>query len=517
MLALFHKSIDQILADSWNQIYHASKAAFFIVFSINLLAYGFEMTNLTLHRDDVAQIFIQDHMLGHYLGRFGLGWLNYYWQNAYFMPFLQMMEAILLMSLYGILIARFWRAENAIDIALIASIVSVFPYLGQLHQYNTGMAPYSLAHLLAASAVILSTRATLFHASVAVLLYAGAFSIYQSVIANAAVIFSVWALVTLISEKSAEPLFTITFAKATFSAILSVVAGGILYLAIVSLLDIDFDYYQGAGEALSLKQHFNFVESIKTILEGSRKFFMWPENYFPDYLKKIQLAFITATLIICIWVPRGLLNKFTALLLLSLVIFSPRILQFIHPGGTYHNLTLTAYAVVIAGCVYIVNRAAHTFIRNISVIIAAFLITGYIMQCNWISTVNYLNTFAHYTTLTQVLARIRSLPGESWNGDKIMVFGNHLMMNDYPFKTAKGVATTHLDASRMQKLAWLMRENVSIEAVSENAPKALEFAQTHPVWPHPDSVGVVDGAGVVVFSNYRYNPDAHPENVNRWQ
>ena len=31
-------------------------------------------------------------------------------------------------------------------------------------------------------------------------------------------------------------------------------------------------------------------------------------------------------------------------------------------------------------------------------------------------------------------------------------------------------------------------------------PKILEFAATHSPWPHPASVGVVDGMGVVVFA-----------------
>jgi len=32
-------------------------------------------------------------------------------------------------------------------------------------------------------------------------------------------------------------------------------------------------------------------------------------------------------------------------------------------------------------------------------------------------------------------------------------------------------------------------------------PKASEYAAVHLPWPHPDSVAVVDGVGVVVLSN----------------
>ena len=77
---------------------------------------------------------------------------------------------------------------------------------------------------------------------------------------------------------------------------------------------------------------------------------------------------------------------------------APRALQFLHPHGSYHHLTLTAYAIVVAGAVMIVARSGSTLARNVSIVLAAFLLAGYVMQCNWISTVNYLNTQAHFNT-----------------------------------------------------------------------------------------------------------------------
>src|SRR6266704_3081966 len=119
MRTLINTPLEQIATDWWSRIDSASTKAFFVALAVNVLAFGFEMTNLSLHHDDVAQIFIQDTILGHYLGRFGLGWLYNYTQNHYFMPFLQLTEGIVLMSVYGIVVARFWGARKGIDIALI--------------------------------------------------------------------------------------------------------------------------------------------------------------------------------------------------------------------------------------------------------------------------------------------------------------------------------------------------------------------------------------------------------------
>jgi hypothetical protein len=52
----------------------------------------------------------------------------------------------------------------------------------------------------------------------------------------------------------------------------------------------------------------------------------------------------------------------------------------------------------------------------------------------------------------------------------------------------------------MDLLARLMRDEATFVAADETMPKVLEFAATHPSWPNPDSVGVVDGVAVVVFS-----------------
>jgi hypothetical protein len=501
MKSLYSIPLDQMLGDWWNGIDPVTKKAFFFVAGVNLLAFGFEMTNITLHHDDLFQIFIQDDILGHYLGRFGVGKLHYYGQNAYFMPFLQMIEGIVFMSAFGVLVARFWGARKVLDMTLVASIVCVFPYMAQVYQYNTSMATYSLAHLLAAAAVILSTRGSFIHVATASLLYIAAFSIYQSVIANAATIFVVWVLVNLLFIKEGHAFALRAMLRSTIGAILAVGVGGILYMVAVSFMNLEFDSSHAAGEAFNLSEGINLPYAASEIMQGTRSFFLWPENYFPNYLKKLQLLFIASAGILCLLMPKSPAGKISAVALLVLACFTPRILQLIHPAGVYHNLTLTAYALVIAGSVLIINLASRAvLIRNASMMLAFFLIAGYIMQCNWISTVNYLNTLAHYTTLTQVLARARSLPDKNWDGKKIAVVGRYNMSSAYPFKSATGVAVSYMDAFHMQHLANLMRDDVSFVEADSTMPEVLEYAATHAPWPNPASVGVVNDMGVVVFS-----------------
>ena len=220
MRSFLSTPVETTVGKWWGGIDPASKRAFLAVLVVNVLAFGFEMTNLTLNHDDVNQLDIQDTILGHYLGRFGAGWLYYYTQNHYFMPFLQMTEGMLLMSIYGVVVARFWGVRNAIGIALIAAILCVFPYMAHVYQYNTSMVIDPLAHLLAALAVVFSVRATLRHVALAAALYVAAFSIYQSVAANAATIFVIWLLGKVLFEEEGKGLLLRQAVRSTVAVIL---------------------------------------------------------------------------------------------------------------------------------------------------------------------------------------------------------------------------------------------------------------------------------------------------------
>lgn len=503
MNALLNTPLETTLANGWRRIDPASRAAFFVALCVSVLGFGFEMTNLTLHHDDVNQIFIEDTILGHYLGRFGVGWLHYYMQGHFFMPFLQMAQGIVMMAICGVLVARFWGARKLLDIALVASIVCVFPYMAQLYQYNTSMATYSLAHLLAAAAVIVSVRGGVTAVLAGAVLYLAAFSIYQGVAANAVTILLVWLLMRLLFPAESPVFWSRASARSVATALLALFAGGAAYLAAVSTMTIEFDAYQSAEKAFKPGAGIDLKQSIPMVLNGTRAFLLWPETYFPGALKKLQLLLLAGAALACLLKPRAWWARGVALLLLLAACLAPRSLQLLHAEGHFHELTLTGYALLVAATVLVVLRSAPMMLRNGVALLATALVAGYLLQCNWISTVNHLNTQAHFSTLTQILARVRSLPATDWDGRTIAVVGELDMTNDYPFKRATGVASEYMRAYHMDKLARLMRDNAVIVKADEKMPGVLAFAAGRPLWPHPSSVGVVNGVGVVVLGKPR--------------
>ena len=502
--------LDQIALRAWNRIDPSSRRAFVATMVVSVLAFGFEMTNLTLHHDDISHIFIEDTILGHYLGRFGFGWFHYYTQNAYLMPFLQILQGTVFTAVYGVLIARFWGLRTTLDIALVASVVCVFPYMAQLYQYNTSVAPFPLAHLLAAAAVVLSVRATLTSTLVASLLYVGAFSIYQSVVAIAATVFLVW-LAARVAFCEEEPrLLARTLAKATGAAIAAVFMGGAVYLFCVSLLNIPFDSYQSAGDAFSLSGRRDVSQTLSVLVTGTRGFLFWPENYFPSYLKYTQLVLLASAALVCIRLSVRTPGKLAALALLGLASLSPRVLQVLHPAGTYHNLTLTGYAVFVAGCVMVILRNAGPLARNAATFAVLFLVTGYVLQCNWISTVGHLNMRAHFSTTTQILAALRSVRGTEWDGKRIVVVGHYDMPPAHPFRPGTGVTAEFMNAKHMTFMARLLRDSATFVEADATMPGVLRFAASRATWPSPDSIGVVDGVGVVVLGSSRSRDAGSP-------
>lgn len=503
MTALLHTPLETLLADAWRRVAPACRAAFVAALAVSVLAFGFEMTNLTLHHDDVNHIFIEDTILGHYLGRFGVGWLHYYTQNHFVMPFLQLAQGIAMMAVCGVLVAHFWGARKTLDLALAASVVCVFPYMAQVYQYNTTMATYTAAHLLAAVAVVLSVRATVLAVALAALLYTAAFSIYQGVAANAATILVVWWLLRLLFPGDGPALLSRPTARSSAAALLAMLGGGALYFFAVSFMTIEFDAYQSAEKALKPGGGIDLARAIPDIVNGTRSFYFWPEAYFPNYLKKIQLVFLAGAALACVLLPRPWWGKVAALLLLAAAAFAPRSLQLLHAAGNFHELTLTSYALVIAAALLIVLRAAPMLLRNGAALLAMVMLAAYVIHCNWISTVAQLNTMAHYSAMTQVLARLRALPESGWDGRTIAVVGQYAMKVEYPFRRATGVAPDYMQPFHMDKMARLMRDEARFVKADASMPGVIAFAATHPRWPHPASVGVVDGVGVVVLSKDR--------------
>jgi hypothetical protein len=500
--------LEQSITRGWHRIDRAQKAALGIVIAVSVLAFGFEMTNLTFHHDDAVYIFVDDARIGRSLGRFGFGFLHYYTQNAYIMPFLQMAQAIALMAVCGLMIARVWKLERPLDIALVAALVCVFPYMAQIYQYNFCTVPFALAHLLAAAAVMLSIRATVLSVLAAAVLYAATFSVYQAVLANAATLLAFWFLATLLFKVRDGAPVRSALLKPTVAAAVAVILGGLLYIALVAVSGKGVSHYQGADEAFAMRPKLDPTLMASLLSQGSRAFFIWPEHYFPPYLKVLQIVLVGGAALACLSLPKTWRAKAAALVVFGLALVAPRTLHLLHPGGNFHQLTLTAYAVVIAGSLMIILRGAAALLRNAAAVISLIVIAGYVMQCNWISTVNAQNTMAHFAQATQILARARSLPDSNWDGNTIVVSGSLRLFDEYPFRKTTGVSSDFINASHLQYVARLLRDNVKVVPIEEASP-TVQAATVHlPVWPHPQSVTVIEGVAVVALGKPRQVPAA---------
>jgi hypothetical protein len=64
----------------------------------------------------------------------------------------------------------------------------------------------------------------------------------------------------------------------------------------------------------------------------------------------------------------------------------------------------------------------------------------------------------------------------------------------------KLVASEFLGARHMAFIARLLRDEARFVEPDAALPGVRAFATGRPIWPHPDSVGIVDGIAVVVLS-----------------
>ena len=326
-------------------------------------------------------------------------------------------------------------------------------------------------------------------------------SIYQSVIANAAVILVIWLLAQIVQANREDASSRVTLLRASGWALAAPLAGGLLYVLAVSQIGYEARTYQHVDEAFSFEHALQPQLVVPAIIAGSKAFFLYPENYFPEFLKKLQLLLIAGGALAATLLSSGAKNKTLACLLIAAAAVSPRLLQFIHPTGQFHNLTLTAYAVLVAGLISILLKSRSNPVRSISILLCGALIWGFTVQCNWISTVGYLNHQAHFSLTNRILARLDALPADAWDGRSVAVFGRYAMPAEYPFLKATGIAPDFVDSDHMYFLARILRDKTSFIETDSAPAAAKEYALSHKPWPHQDSVGIAGGVAVVILSS----------------
>lgn len=492
--------LENIVSTAWLSIPAAYRMALVVTLLVNLAAYGFHMTNLSFHHDDVGQFFRLDGRMGHQLGRYGYSWLHHYVQGDYYLPFLQLLEAIILTTTYGLVVAHAFGLRRTADVAIAASIVSVFPYMAQLYHYDTAAFPFSVAHLLAGLGALLSLNHRRIGVVVAALLYAAAFAIYQSVLGNALAIVAFAAIFRLIAANDKDSAQGDNVALVLLRALIAIVSGGLLYVLIVKFSGVPVDSYQGADKAFSIGSGIDLPLSLSVVLKATKGALVWPENYFPLWAKQLQQVLIAMAGLYCLVSAVDVRRKCAVLILLALGLMAPRALQFLHPHGAFHNLTLTAYAVVIAGVFGIVARCSGTVVRNLALLAACLIVYAYVVQANWMATVNYLNWNAHQLTMSRILARVDALGPGGWDGRTVAVHGKLNLVDSYPYKKETGVAVSFIDEEHFQKFARLLRQDVQVVRSKEMSAELLRSVAELPTWPAAGSVQLVGNTAVVVLS-----------------
>lgn len=500
MTTNFNQTIEQFMVSLWMRTPQEYRRATPWIILIGILGFGFEMTNLSLHHDDVAQFF-HTGQTGHALGRYGYSWIHYYFQQNYYAPFFQVILGVLALTIYGLCVAATWQTTRTLDVVLVGSTLAVFPYMAQHYSYNTSLLPFSIAHAMSAAAILLCMRFNALRFISAIVLMGFAFSIYQSVIGNAIALACFATVASLINTNNQTSSIKESIGRALAIPLVAVIFGGILYLGMVAIIGIPTSTYQNADKAFTVPDTINIGMTLRLVIEGTRSFLFWPENYFPAGLKAIQLGLIAAAALACLFQPVSIAKKVVLAICAVGGLLAPRALQILHPLGTYHNLTLTAYGMVVAGAVMLALRARSNFWRNLICVATIALIFKYVMLSNWISTVNYLNYSAHQSVLTQILTRIRDFPPATITQPEVAVIGTLKMPDAYPFLSQTGIATDYISLNHLGKFSALMGQPVKFVGADHLPQPVLEVIKSVPVWPAPGSVFNAGGTVVVVLSH----------------
>ena len=220
--SLFQENILELLFKKYREIPSEKITFFWALILINLLSFGFIMSNLVLNHDDVQQSF-------NYNAWWGTGrWMAALIQEGIFqnhlLPFLTMSIGILLMLLYGFFVCRIWAINNSVNKFIVIAVLTTFPYMSNLYAYKTAQVVYPLSFLLTAIAFYLSCqkgKRTILYAG---FIYMLAFACYQVVLGLIPSLFAFLMIFMMLQQNKDKQTYKL--ALQIFSAVL---LGAILY------------------------------------------------------------------------------------------------------------------------------------------------------------------------------------------------------------------------------------------------------------------------------------------------
>jgi hypothetical protein len=505
------------LESRWRDVSNGSKTVFTVSLAANFLAFGFLFANLSLNHDGFGFITI-DGSWARSTGRWATDILYAVFFRNHQLIWLHGILGSALFVATGMSVCRTLGVRLLPARLIVVLLYSLFPYMCSYYGYAFHVPIYAFACLLVHYSVELACKGAR-GAAVGSVLVMLSLACYQAFIASAATL----ALAACAAElaKADGRGQAAAALRMLGRAALMFVSGGVLYAVSIkistSVFNIQLTTYQGAAGLLSFDWA-AIIAGLPSVAWETARFLgmrlpsIYPESLYFTPTHKLMCLAVYAAAFAGLWASgRMMAARIGACALFLAALFAPRAVQVFHPGGNYHELTLTGYGVFIAASAAFAMNVSGRWPRTGVQAVVALLIAGFLHSNNVGASALVFDYQAIMHWGNRILARVEQHPRYSAPPAgavrKAVFVGDLYKVSEWyyrgrPFVQAVGIADG-VPNIIFDAIFRLLRVNASTDGLSDGSRRqAAAFAAGRPAWPHPDSVTVLeDGTIVVILDN----------------
>lgn len=390
-----------------------NKIVLVALFAIFIVTYGFAGTNSIINIDGIDDYVIlnklSDYKLYLSVGRWGWAIIGYIF-NYYPVPFLALIMNGILFSICGVLLGKIFNIKKNVYIVLVGTVMMIFPTNVIAYTYLPWQFSIGIGYLLSILSVyIFKYSNDKFKLLLSSLLIGFCTSIYQSFLPLIMVL-CIGSLVLNFNDN-----------KKLFHEFIKYIVYGFIGVAIYALgvklstflFNIEMNSYQNANQMFSLNYNVSLIKEYFLTLLYSSFGVMFPDSIHL-LLKIVMFCGVFITLF-----KYNTKNVFLYLIMIVLLLISPKIFCFIKPYQFYHTITLMPYSMFYAvGVSLLLNNLNiikrvkfRKYFSNIMIVVLVVISFGMVISANKSFVMARQSTEASFQYLNRLQMRIEELDG----------------------------------------------------------------------------------------------------------
>lgn len=411
----FFYTLVVIIMKEIEKFFKDNKIVLVSLFAIFIVTYGFAGTNSIINIDGINDYVIlnklSDYKLYLSVGRWAWAIIGYIF-NYYPVPFLALIMNGILFSIGGALLGKIFNIKREVYVILVSTIMMAFPTNVIAYTYLPWQFSIGIGYLLSiVSVYILKYSNNKFKLLLSSLLIGFCTSIYQSFLPLIMVLCIGCLIINFDNSKKLYKEFLKYIVYGFMGVVVYIVGVKLSTL----LFNVEMNSYQNADQMFSINYNISLIKkNLSTLLDTSFGV-MFPENI--HLMLKIVMFFGVLVSLF----KYNVKNMFLYLVLVVLLLISPKIFCFIKPYQFYHIITLMAYSMFyVVGVTLLLNNfnvirnnKFRKYFSNFMIVILVIIIFGMIVSANKSFVMARQSTEASFQYLNRLQMRIEELDGYS--------------------------------------------------------------------------------------------------------